>query len=136
MKTLLGLLLASASPLCNNRAARHYSSGEPLPHVIAGHSITVEATSGHCPLQIHPSPDPDRKATSRKAYLSRSYTTHDRAYHQAQLARCSCYLFSGSRALHAVSRIFGRAADRKSTRLNSSHVAISYAVFCLKKKIN
>src|SRR5690625_5813307 len=26
------------------------------------------------------------------------------------------------------------APDRKSTRLNSSHVAISYAVFCLKKK--
>src|SRR5207302_10974546 len=26
------------------------------------------------------------------------------------------------------------AADRKSTRLNSSHVKISYAVFCLKKK--
>src|SRR5439155_25001793 len=29
---------------------------------------------------------------------------------------------------------YGR--DRKSTRLNSSHVAISYAVFCLKKKKN
>src|SRR5699024_7964175 len=27
-------------------------------------------------------------------------------------------------------------ADRKSTRLNSSHVSISYAVFCLKKKNN
>src|SRR5207253_10272484 len=27
-----------------------------------------------------------------------------------------------------------RGRDRKSTRLNSSHVAISYAVFCLKKK--
>src|SRR5437868_11475799 len=26
------------------------------------------------------------------------------------------------------------ASDRKSTRLNSSHVSISYAVFCLKKK--
>src|SRR5699024_5759095 len=26
------------------------------------------------------------------------------------------------------------AVDRKSTRLNSSHVSISYAVFCLKKK--
>src|SRR5699024_11371560 len=26
--------------------------------------------------------------------------------------------------------------DRKSTRLNSSHVSISYAVFCLKKKTN
>src|SRR5207253_7400464 len=32
----------------------------------------------------------------------------------------------------AVSRIV--AQDRKTTRLNSSHVAISYAVFCLKKK--
>src|SRR3712207_7869571 len=28
----------------------------------------------------------------------------------------------------------GRGADRKSTRLNSSHANISYAVFCLKKK--
>src|SRR5207302_3510959 len=28
------------------------------------------------------------------------------------------------------------AQDRKSTRLNSSHVKISYAVFCLKKKKN
>src|SRR3712207_7707242 len=28
----------------------------------------------------------------------------------------------------------GGAADRKSTRLNSSHANISYAVFCLKKK--
>src|SRR5690554_7601344 len=29
-----------------------------------------------------------------------------------------------------------RGGDRKSTRLNSSHVRISYAVFCLKKKKN
>src|SRR5690554_7036822 len=29
---------------------------------------------------------------------------------------------------------FSAALDRKSTRLNSSHVRISYAVFCLKKK--
>src|SRR3712207_8015181 len=29
-----------------------------------------------------------------------------------------------------------RARDRKSTRLNSSHANISYAVFCLKKKTN
>src|SRR5437588_5275159 len=28
----------------------------------------------------------------------------------------------------------GGASDRKSTRLNSSHTVISYAVFCLKKK--
>src|SRR5207302_3546752 len=31
-------------------------------------------------------------------------------------------------------RSFAECLDRKSTRLNSSHVKISYAVFCLKKK--
>src|SRR5438045_8050387 len=46
---------------------------------------------------------------------------------------------------HVTARLQGRAAaraqacsrseaDRKSTRLNSSHLGISYAVFCLKKK--
>ena len=30
--------------------------------------------------------------------------------------------------------LFGTGHDRKSTRLNSSHANISYAVFCLKKK--
>src|SRR5207249_10292331 len=41
-------------------------------------------------------------------------------------------------AIRAPTRANDRAAhdrgDRKSTRLNSSHVSISYAVFCLKKK--
>src|SRR5438034_1883719 len=31
-------------------------------------------------------------------------------------------------------RVLGGGPDRKSTRLNSSHTVISYAVFCLKKK--
>src|SRR5690606_41495738 len=33
-----------------------------------------------------------------------------------------------------IAAVNGFALDRKSTRLNSSHVKISYAVFCLKKK--
>src|SRR5256885_5698664 len=40
-------------------------------------------------------------------------------------------------AVHKTQRRAGRCtrlADRKSTRLNSSHLVISYAVFCLKKK--
>src|SRR5688572_31602313 len=37
-------------------------------------------------------------------------------------------------AAHGSSDADGQAADRKSTRLNSSHSQISYAVFCLKKK--
>src|SRR5256885_11108923 len=42
---------------------------------------------------------------------------------------------NGAAARHrrAGSRLGGRR-DRKSTRLNSSHLVISYAVFCLKKK--
>src|SRR5207302_10909510 len=46
----------------------------------------------------------------------------------------------GGRLEGLVRRVHGRAVgavapgDRKSTRLNSSHVKISYAVFCLKKK--
>src|SRR5690625_5725474 len=38
--------------------------------------------------------------------------------------------------VRAVTNALGTRIDRKSTRLNSSHVAISYAVFCLKKKKN
>src|SRR5438034_7231200 len=42
------------------------------------------------------------------------------------------------RLYHALSRrraaLAATALDRKSTRLNSSHTVISYAVFCLKKK--
>src|SRR5256885_7469545 len=40
---------------------------------------------------------------------------------------CLCRKFCGQCAAE-------RAIDRKSTRLNSSHLVISYAVFCLKKK--
>src|SRR5438132_9362387 len=38
--------------------------------------------------------------------------------------------------IHTSHRFFGKPLprDRKSTRLNSSHTVISYAVFCLKKK--
>src|SRR5690349_23966794 len=40
----------------------------------------------------------------------------------------------GGRTKYNYSRTL-KGLDRKSTRLNSSHVEISYAVFCLKKKI-
>src|SRR5690625_7033421 len=42
--------------------------------------------------------------------------------------------FSSSSLHSATRRRSPPERDRKSTRLNSSHVAISYAVFCLKKK--
>src|SRR5699024_12422373 len=47
------------------------------------------------------------------------------------------YAISKRRLLVFVRSIFPpEIIDRKSTRLNSSHVSISYAVFCLKKKKN
>src|SRR5690606_41854626 len=48
-----------------------------------------------------------------------------RVYHRSRVAS----LWSDT-----VSPAYGGVPDRKSTRLNSSHVKISYAVFCLKKK--
>src|SRR2546429_976404 len=57
----------------------------------------------------------------------------------------SCVRNGGDAPLFAVVRLLGTeffsqplsfAQDRKSTRLNSSHGYISYAVFCLKKKHN
>src|SRR6476620_12379113 len=52
------------------------------------------------------------------------YTTLFRSRARAQRRRCT----------DACAGRCGRARDRKSTRLNSSHANISYAVFCLKKK--
>src|SRR5205814_8773868 len=40
----------------------------------------------------------------------------------------------GAECIFTYDRIIRRNGDRKSTRLNSSHLGISYAVFCLKKK--
>src|SRR5689334_24800063 len=45
-------------------------------------------------------------------------------------------LGSASHRVKAMRLLLGEGADRKSTRLNSSHSSISYAVFCLKKKKN
>src|SRR5256885_11416178 len=57
----------------------------------------------------------------------------------AASGRCDACVRRDGRARY---RVRGRVArelvsesDRKSTRLNSSHLVISYAVFCLKKKI-
>src|SRR5207253_11383134 len=66
-------------------------------------------------------------ATLRVCCIARLQVDGQRGLHQRDLSaamRLSC----GLRLLA------GAVRDRKSTRLNSSHVAISYAVFCLKKK--
>src|SRR5439155_26048668 len=60
-------------------------------------------------------------------------TSHDGTI-DSRGGACNCG--GGRRLARQRGRSLARQArrDRKSTRLNSSHVAISYAVFCLKKK--
>src|SRR2546430_3982746 len=52
------------------------------------------------------------------------------------LFRSLCLAYAGSQSTTSfhVCRYVNIVGDRKSTRLNSSHSQISYAVFCLKKK--
>src|SRR6516162_5137895 len=52
------------------------------------------------------------------------YTTLFRSVAEVRYSALRCHSQDGS----------GHRQDRKSTRLNSSHLVISYAVFCLKKK--
>src|SRR2546430_9629444 len=47
---------------------------------------------------------------------------------------CASLGNSGSIEVASARLVIGPPSDRKSTRLNSSHSQISYAVFCLKKK--
>src|SRR5699024_12601015 len=56
-----------------------------------------------------------------------------RSVGRRKLHRVAGFALSQSDVLHADLSDRG-LEDRKSTRLNSSHVSISYAVFCLKKK--
>src|SRR5437660_8764583 len=61
---------------------------------------------------------------SRRPCMTSSLVGHALACQANGAAQCPLGLDMSSPLL----------SDRKSTRLNSSHVAISYAVFCLKKK--
>src|SRR2546427_3413616 len=64
-------------------------------------------------------------------FQDRSLAEHNRTFnHVLELAHVSRPLV-GTEMLHRLRR---HGTDRKSTRLNSSHSQISYAVFCLKKK--
>src|SRR5688500_20381898 len=75
---------------------------------------------------------------STTEFYTLSYTT---LFRSPVLTTRSCRVFlrpaksgSPSFVLKVSAQSLSRLLDRKSTRLNSSHLVISYAVFCLKKK--
>src|SRR5256885_9565351 len=59
---------------------------------------------------------------------------HGKRDQQLQCRQPECYRPTQYIACHRKQNQVNRSQDRKSTRLNSSHLVISYAVFCLKKK--
>src|SRR5690554_7276913 len=59
---------------------------------------------------------------------------HDLGFNKEQLVRIELPNFENQETLKKEVSNLPFVTDRKSTRLNSSHVRISYAVFCLKKK--
>src|SRR2546427_2210956 len=62
------------------------------------------------------------------------YTTLFRSVHPGDLQTADVGCGDLLQGRVAVALVSARIGDRKSTRLNSSHSQISYAVFCLKKK--
>src|SRR3712207_7913058 len=63
------------------------------------------------------------------------YTTLFRSGLLVECRHLSLLPRSNADAIELAIRFLQHFVDRKSTRLNSSHANISYAVFCLKKKI-
>src|SRR5256885_4324924 len=96
---------------------------------------------------IHGSPAPQRDSNALRAINQQERWAQDALSRrpdrtELQAIRSSDFTAVGrgrgelKRLLQAIDRatwIRNTAADRKSTRLNSSHLVISYAVFCLKK---
>src|SRR5437773_7509874 len=84
------------------------------------------------PILIEPvrsSPTPEGSSTNMKGTRNAGMVYfHD----------CRVVLYGSPPVIAAAAKgesaVGGETSDRKSTRLNSSHITISYAVFCLKKK--
>src|SRR5205807_5692285 len=74
---------------------------------------------------------PTRRSSDLRPSTSASATTISRARRSRARSRRARRSRTWNALLAAIV-----LADRKSTRLNSSHLVISYAVFCLKKKKN
>src|SRR5437773_3625005 len=79
-------------------------------------------------------PPPPRSTLFPYTTLFRSLSRYAPHPHAALLFTEFVLSKEGQEILKAGNRVPTSRLDRKSTRLNSSHITISYAVFCLKKK--
>src|SRR5256885_3301697 len=103
----------------------------PHPATLAAQALGwIDQGTGAVVLPVHTATtflrDPDNQYRRGRGYGRADNPSYDQpeALLTALEGGAATLLFSSGMA----------AADRKSTRLNSSHLVISYAVFCLKKK--
>src|SRR5690606_41398274 len=97
--------------------------------------LRVRRFSLHDALPISPCTSPERAGVDPAGLqvvgvLAASVVVERSAHTQKRLGDQGL----GHREVNLEANMLLVDADRKSTRLNSSHVKISYAVFCLKKK--
>src|SRR5207253_11027234 len=93
----------------------------PPPHLFPYTTLFRSAFDGH----------PETGKAGWKVYEDPTPTAPASTPAQTDLSDCTCEACQPKVLTCADCHA---EVDRKSTRLNSSHVAISYAVFCLKKK--
>src|SRR5256885_12998868 len=94
------------------------------------------------PTEIYPLPLPaalpicahSRGRCHRDVGARRRRRGYDRAVRRARRDTRIVAIRAAGAAIRVAGAVIRAAGDRKSTRLNSSHLVISYAVFCLKKK--
>src|SRR5438067_4762583 len=103
------------------RIARFFSPHDSLEPLLAGHDVEAD---GVLELAQADRAQPHRPSVGLLEVV--------RAVHQAAEVHAVMEAEHVTRLVRETGHMFG--LDRKSTRLNSSHVSISYAVFCLKKK--
>src|SRR3989442_7730196 len=97
----------------------------------ANDTYALDARTGRT-IWNHSRPNSEGLIDDASRHISRGVAVwHSRIYRQTDNAHLLCL---DERSGHLIWREASSIRDRKSTRLNSSHVRISYAVFCLEKK--
>src|SRR6266851_9456940 len=102
---------------------------DPRARLAAGLGEYDEMVSGDGRIRAHWRPLVGALQTIPEGILSERVERIYRQYQDTALA----FSVENDRQTTEIRRPFD-VVDRKSTRLNSSHITISYAVFCLKKK--
>src|SRR5690625_4611269 len=114
-----------------NLLAEEYGGETMFVDISARQGITIESLleaillTADATLDLRANPKTDAQGVAIEAHLDRGRGPVATVLVQRGTLRVGDSVVAGD--------AYGRV-DRKSTRLNSSHVAISYAVFCLKKK--